>query len=57
MDSTPADTTYSTYTHTHIHTHTHAHTHTHTYTYTNTPHSKTNDVIYIKRWREHRFSY
>ena len=44
MDSTPADTTYI------PHPHTHTHTRTHTY------HSKSNDVIYRKRWREYRFS-
>ena len=41
MDGTLADTTY---------THTHTHTHTHI------PHSKSNDVIYRKRWKEYRFS-
>ena len=39
---TAADTTYI------PHTHMHAHTHTH--------HSKSNEVIYRKRWREYRFS-
>ena len=42
MDSTPADTTYITHTHTHTHTH--------------TPNSKSNDVIYRKRWREYRLA-
>ena len=41
MDSTPADMTY-------IPPPTHTHTHS--------PHSKSNDVIYRKRWREYRFS-
>ena len=43
MDSTPADTTYITHTYTHTHTNTHTHT----------PHSKSNNVIYRKRWREY----
>ena len=41
MDSTPADTTYI--------------THTHTQTQTHTTHSKSNDRIHRKRWRQYRF--
>ena len=47
MDSTPADKTYSSYTH----------THTHTLTHTLTHHSKSNEMIYRKRWRGYRSSY
>ena len=54
MDSTPADTTYISHTHTHTHTH-HTHTQTHTHT-RDTPHGKTNEVVYRKGWREYRFS-
>ena len=46
-----------THTHTHTHTYTHTHTHAHTdrcthrHTHIHTPHSKSNEVIYRKRWR------
>ena len=46
MDSSQYTSRYNLH-HTHIHTHTHKHTHTHT------PHSKSNNVIYRKRWREY----
>ena len=42
--------------HTHTHRNSHTHTHTHTHTHHTTPHSKSNEVVYRRRWREYRFS-